>query len=1058
MGASPLPKTQIDKIRAWIDQGTFDTENTPASPVAATGYPETTAGTTPKSAVAESSDFVSKIRPILYERCVACHGPQVQQNGLRLDSLAGISAGGASGKVVIPGSSERSPLVRRILGLVQPRMPYGAPPLSSDQIALIRGWVDEGAQGPDTAQSLPPVGNPIKHWAYIKPVHPELPKVKNPEWCRNGIDAFVLARLEKEGLSPSPETSKEILIRRVSLDLIGLPPTLEEVNAFVSDTSQDAYERLVDRLLASPHYGERWARPWLDLARYADTHGYEKDDRRVAWKFRDWVVDALNRNLSFKQFTVEQIAGDMLPNATVEQRTATGFHRNTMLNQEGGVDDEEYRWYNLIDRVNTTAGVWLGTTLACAQCHNHKYDPFTQKDYYQFLAFFDNSDYQVVDLGQGEGWVVEPELELPTPEQEAKSKDLKAETAKLQTVLDTSTPELDAAQATWEKEMKRADENWTVLRPSNYNSRGGANLTLLPDGSLLAGGKNPEADTYTLQAGLDGTGITGIRLEVLGEPSLPQGGPGRDPEGNFFLSGVDVEIARAEKPDAVEPVIFTEAVADESQEGYNAGNLVSKKIYKTGWAIDAAQSNAVSRRQLVLLPEKPFGFEQGTLLTVRLKHEMRHASRNIGRFRLSFTSTKSPKSIVSLPARLWPILDIPVERRNPEQNQSLAAAYRSISPLLQPTRDRIEQLKKSLQDLGIVTAMILQERNTFERPATDFHNRGSYLNKGDKIYAGLPSVLNPLPENQLPNRLGLARWLVDEANPLTARVAVNRYWEAMFGRGIVETSEDFGTQGERPTHPELLDWLATEFMGNNWDVKALQRLIVTSSTYRQSSVTTPALVSRDPYNRLLARGPRFRVEAEMVRDIVLEASGLLSPKISGPSVFPYQPEGIWDRPYSEDRWDMSQGEDRYRRGIYTFMRRTAPYPSLVNFDAPSREFCTVRRPRTNTPLQALTTLNDPVFFEAAQALARRVMNESGPEAAARASYGFRLCVSRAPTQEELDHVIAYYRQELYRYREDPGAARSVTRSENTTPETSQLAAWTMVSNLLLSLDETLTKE
>lgn len=1055
--SDPLPRAQIDKIRAWIDQEAFAASKTQTGSEVVSSSSQEPRQAASGSGLPETGEFAAKVRPLLAERCVQCHGSDVQQNELRLDSLAAALKGSISGKVILPGNGEKSPLVRRLRGLDRPQMPYGSPPFSPEQIVLIRQWIDRGALGPDSGEAIS-VARPVKHWAYTKPQRLELPKVKNKTWCRNPIDYFILDRLEKEGLSPSPEVDKETLIRRVTLDLIGLPPTVEEVDNFVTDKSPNAYEKLVDRLLGSPYYGERWARPWLDLARYADTNGYEADNRRTAWKFRDWVIQALNQDMSFKQFTVEQIAGDMLPNPTLEQRVATGFHRNTMLNQEGGVDQEEYRWYALVDRVNTTASVWLGTTLACAQCHNHKFDPFTQKDYYRFLAFFDDSDYTVLSLGQGEGWVVEPELELPTPEQEAKSKELKAEIAKLQAVLDTSTPELETAQTAWEKQMKEADADWTVLRPSKYASAGGAKLTLLEDQSILASGKNPEADTYTIQTRSDRTGLSALRLEVLSNPSFPHSGPGRDPEGNFFLSDVEVEAAPADKPEAVQSILFKEAVADESQEGYNAKNLVSKSVWRTGWAIDASQSSVVKRRQVVLIPEKPFGFEQGTLLTVRLKHEMRHASRNIGHLRLSVTSVASPKSIVDLAAKLWPVLDIPVVQRSQEQKKALVAVFRSVTPLLQPVRDRIEELKKSLDKMGVVTAMVMKERDSFERPATYFHIRGSYLSRGEKVYAGVPAILNRLPEDQMPNRLGLAYWLVSEDNPLTARVTVNRFWEAFFGHGIVLTSEDFGTQGERPIHPELLDWLATEFMQQGWSMKAIQRLMVTSATYRQSSKVTPALQDRDPYNRLLARGPRFRVEAEMVHDLVLAASGLLSPKIGGPSVFPYQPEGVWDRPYSDDKWVLSEGGDRYRRGLYTFVRRTAPYPSLVNFDAPSREFCTVKRPRTNTPLQALTTLNDPAFFEAAQALAKRLMKEAGSAPSSRAAYAFRLCVSRPPTQAELDRILTYFNQELARFQRDAEAARKVVRSENLAPDTAEQAAWTMVSNALLSLDETMTKE
>jgi hypothetical protein len=540
-----------------------------------------------------------------------------------------------------------------------------------------------------------------------------------------------------------------------------------------------------------------------------------------------------------------------------------------------------------------------------------------------------------------------------------------------------------------------------------------------------------------------------------------------------------VEAAPADNPQALRKVVFKKAVANESQAGYGAKNLVNDDPGPKGWAIEAApyapepalhstasSGRAVSGagpapiiRQVVLVPNKPFGFASGTLLTIRLKHEMRHASRNIGRFRVSVTSISDPTSIARLPARVTPILEIPPAGRTAEQKNQLAAAYRAISPLLQPTRDRLKEARKSLQNLGILTSLIMRERNSEAVPSTFMHTRGSYLAVGDKVSAAVPAVFKPLPKQEVPNRLALAEWLVDDNNPLTARVQVNRFWEALFGHGIVETSEDFGSQGERPTHPALLDWLATEFMRQGWDMKKMIRLMVTSATYRQSSRMTPELLERDPYNRLLGRGPRFRVEAEMVLDIALESSGLLNPKVGGPSAFPYQPEGVWDLVYNDDKWVMSEGADRYRRGIYTFVRRSAPYPSLITFDAPSREFCTVRRVRTNTPLQALTTLNDPVFFEAAQALARKIMSDAGSNPTRGVVYAFRRCLTRRPKPDEVARLVAFYNLQLDRFRRDSKAASEVAKQLGSSPKNlPELAAWTMVSNVLLNLDETITKE
>jgi hypothetical protein len=681
----------------------------------------------------------------------------------------------------------------------KPRMPIGFAPLSPQQTELIRAWIDQGADWPEGAGE--------KHWAYINPVRRALPKVKNAAWVRNPIDNFVLARLEKEGLQPSPQASREILIRRVSLDLIGLPPTVEEVDAFLADKSPDAYNKVVDRLLASPHYGERWARPWLDLARYADTNGYEKDDRRSIWPYRDWVINAFNKDMPYDQFTIEQIAGDLLPNATLDQKVATGFNRNTMLNEEGGVDQAEQRWLTNVDRVGTTASVWLGTTLACAECHNHKYDPFTQKEFYQFLAYYEHCS--------------EPALELITPEQEAKRKALQAEQAEL------------------EKSLK----------------------------------------------------------EIAADP----------------------------------------------------------------------------------------------------------------------VKTKA-------------------------------------------ANDRLTAVKKEIAAIKGPTTLVFAEKPDAEIPSTNVRVKGAFLNKAELVHAGVPAILNPPRAGNPQNRLGLAQWLVDPNNPLTARVAVNRLWEQYFGHGIVETSEDFGTQGQRPSHLELLDWLSTEFLRQSWSMKAIHRLIVTSATYRQSSRVTPALNDRDPLNHLLARGPRFRMEAEMIRDAALESAGMLSHKLGGPSVFPPQPDGVWVIPYNGDTWNVSPGEDKYRRGVYTFWRRTAPYPAFATFDATSREFCTVRRIRTNTPLQALNALNDPAYLEAARGLAARMMKQPAADAASRVTYGFRLCVARRPKPLELNRLTRLYGQQLKRYMADEKAALALTGDKSAQPDTAVKAAWTVVGNVLLNMDETLTKE
>jgi hypothetical protein len=793
-------------------------------------------------------DFDRDIRPILSDKCFKCHGPDAQHRkaGLRLDTPEGMFGEAESGgKAVVPGNLEESELYWRITSdddLDRMPPPKSGKTLKAAEIAQLKAWIEQGAPYQ-------------RHWAYRPLARPEPPLVRDAAWVRNPIDRFVLARLEKEGLTPSPEADRAVLLRRVFLDLIGLPPSPAEVDAFLVDSKPDAYERVVDRVLASPHYGERWGRLWLDLARYADTHGFEKDPIRSMWPYRDWVIAALNRDLPFDQFTIEQIAGDMLPNASLSQKIASGFHRNTMINTEGGVDPEEARVATIVDRVGTTATVWLGTTLACAQCHDHKYDPFSQKEFYQFFAFFNNAD--------------EPEMEVGPPEAIARR---------------------DAIRAQIEVLSK-------------------------------------ERDTYLA--------------------TLPE----------------------------------------------------KQKVWEAALTSEARQA---------------------------LKPEIRA------------------------------ILDVPADQRDDDQKKALAQAFRAQDVGLSERETTLQALRA--REPKLPTTLVMQERA--QPRETHIMIRGNFLTLGAKVDPGVPSILPPLPADQPANRLTLARWLVSPENPLTPRVIVNRIWEQNFGRGLVGTVEDFGSQGEQPAHPELLDWLASEFIRQGWSLKALQRLIVTSSTYRQSSFASPKLRERDPDNRLLARGPRFRVEAETIRDIALAASGLLCRKVGGPSVFPPQPDGIWTMHYSNDRWIDSQGPDRYRRGLYTFWRRTAPYPTFMAFDAPSRETCTVRRPRTNTPLQALTTLNDPAFVEAAQALARRILAEGGPDPEHQAAYALRLCVVRAPRPDEIERIVALFTTERAQFQSDAQAAAALAgaEGESAPSDLAARAAWTVVANVLLNLDETITKE
>jgi hypothetical protein len=986
----------------------------------------------PRAEVSRQIDYAADIQPLLRARCYGCHSGAQPKSQLRLDAKSSALKGGLGGPAIVPGDADKSRLIHRVEGRNgEQRMPLGSESLSPAEIALLRTWINRGAEWPSVKEDAVIE----KHWSYRQPVRPAVPKSS-----AHPVDAFILARLEREGLKFAPEASRETLIRRLSLDLTGLPPSPSEVEAFIRDSSANAYEKLVDRLLASPHYGERWARHWLDLARYADTNGYEKDRRRTMWKFRDWVIDAFNRDMPFDQFTIEQIAGDMLPNPSTGQLIATGFHRNTMYNEEGGVDKEEAHFEVLIDRVNTTATVWLGSTLGCTQCHNHKYDPFTQKEYYQLMAFFANTDKESQEYGDTSVKWKEPQLDLANQEQEVRRKELQARIRQLEGRLKTQTPELDREQAAWERSVMDARREWTTLLPSSVRAENGTRLKAEANGVLEASGDNPQRETYMIETS-SGSGFTGIRLEALPHESLPRGGPGRDIYGNFIVTEFRLEHFTK---GSWKPVEFKRVLADDGR--------VEDTRAKQLWLVDASREDKRLPRQLVLVPRQKV--PEGKL-RITMVQNSEFLGQGVGRFRLSGTASADPSLVVKPRARHWPIIETATGRRSPEQSKDLAEYYRSIAPSLADARDTLKQLRNDLDKLGIVTALIMREQPGAGRPTDFIRIRGGFASKGDKVFADVPAALHPLPQGPV-NRLALARWLVSRDNPLTARVTANRIWEHYFGRGLVETSEDFGSQGERPSNPELLDWLAVEFMDRGWRFKELHRLIVTSQAYKQTSRVTSELLGKDPYNRLISRGPRFRLEAEMIRDASLAASGLLSAKIGGPSVFPPQPPGVWDIPYSDDSWQESTGDDKYRRALYTFVRRSAMYPAMMNFDATSREFCTVRRVRTSTPLQALTTLNDAAFFEAARAMAARILREGGSTDRSRVEYGWILATSRKPKPEELDRMLTWLAQERKTLSKNAPEASKIAPVASKTPL--DAAVFTMFSNVLLNLGEFLTKE
>ena len=994
-------------------------------------------------------DFAKQVEPILKSRCYACHAGAQPSAQLHLDVRSLAVKGGISGPVIIAGNSRASRLIHRVLGDgAEPRMPLGGAPLPAEEIAVLTRWIDEGAKWPDALAGKEQPA--VTHWAYVKPVRPSPPDVKRPDWVRNPIDRFILARLEKEGLQPSPEASRETLIRRLSLDLIGLPPSPAEIDAFLNDRRPDAYERLVDRLFASPHYGERWAQPWLDLARYADSNGYEKDRLRSAWPYRDWVIRALNENKPFDQFTIEQIAGDLLPNATTDQKVATGFLRNSMTNQEAGVDPEESNWNEQIDRAITLSTTWLGSTMGCAECHNHKFDPFTQKQFYQLVAFFNNVAFVKPTRGRGAAngpSYVEPQLELPTPERARARDQIKSEMKKYEDQINETSPKFLRDEAEWEQKITELDQRWQPLKPLRMTSMAGSILTSQADGSVFVSGPTPAEETFVVEAKAASGEISAIRIEALPDSRLPRSGPGRDYYGNFVVTQISVEQGPA--IDHLSKVEFTKILRNDPAPTNNHPYAGGPPV----WAVDASRDTVRVARQLLLIPERPIQ-NNGGLLHVTLAQRTGIEGQSLGRFRVSVISTPTPE-LEDIPARIRPLLAIAPEQRMSQQREQVYGYYRIVDPELAPVREKLDGLQHQLDDLHIPVAPVMAENPGIPRPSTNIRMSGSFVAKGEIVDADVPSFLGALPADAPPNRLGLAKWLVSRDNPLTARVAANHIWQGHFGRGLVETAEDFGTQGSRPSYPELLDWLAAEFMDSGWNVKVLHRLIVTSSTYRQSSRATSELLDRDPANVLLARGARYRVEAETVRDIALAASGLLSPKIGGPSVMPFQPDGVWDLPLGGnlDKWQISPGEDRYRRGLYTVLRRTAPYPSMSVFDAPSREFCTARRPRSDTPLQALTTLNDPVFFEAAQAMAKRIRREGGKTDAERAAYGFRLVTAQRPDSTRLDSLLTALRRDRTYFERNIQEARGIAAEPD--PD---LAAWTMLSRVLLSLDATLTKD
>lgn len=1133
-------------------------------------------------------DFNNDVRPILSNKCLLCHGPDPEalQAGLRLDRPEFATQELESGQTaIVPGKPEQSELIQRITAddedIRMPPPDHGAK-LTTREVDVLKTWIREGA-------------NFAVHWSYVRPQRSDPPPAPDAfaQWPRNAVDHFILKRMLGHGLEPSPEADRYALVRRVFLDLTGLPPTVEEADAFVANTNPNAYEDLVDDLLQRPAFGEHWARKWLDLARYADSAGYADDPARTIWAYRDWVTKAINDNMPFDQFTVEQLAGDLLPNPSERQLIATAFHRNTLTNNEGGTQDEEFRNVAVVDRVNTTMAVWMGTTMACAQCHTHKYDPITQEEYFRFFAILNNT--QDADRRDES-----PLIQVYSDEQKQQKADLELRVASLRAEIDNPTAELAASQQAWETSLK-ATPAWQILKPVSALRRSELALQVEEDGRVLADGTAADTDTYTIEfpVGADSndsgaareTSIAAVRLETLPHDSLPAKGSGLG-GGNFVITGIKAQIvpqghaapqarfvritnngtgqilslaevqvfsagtnialqgkatqhstayagpaeyaidgntdgnydktsvthtdtvdnpwwevdlnsaqpietiavwnrtdnglhtrlsnftvalldAQREvvwqqqikdapnpsaeyQPTSIRSIDFQAAFADYHQPGFEPeGVLAGKAGDKAGWAIGGALETP---HQLVLVPRKPIAVEAPSVLRVVIEHNSPHKNHLLGQFRLSITSEGTSIERSRIPAALLAIMDRKADERSEAEVTELAAYYRKhAAPELSDQRQQLAAAENTLANMKPATSVPVLREMTGSRRETHLQFRGSYLDKGPLVEPGLPAVFTATAPDKPLDRLALAEWLVSEENPLTARVLANRYWETIFGRGIVLTSEEFGSQGEPPSHPLLLDWLATELHRNGWDRKDLLRTLVTSATYRQSARATPEKIASDADNRWLSRGPRIRLSAEMVRDQALFVAGLLSTRMYGPPVNPPQPNlGLSAAFGSSTDWKTSAGEDRYRRAVYTTWRRSNPYPSMATFDAPNREVCTVRRNRTNTPLQSLVTLNDPVYVEAAQSLARIVMLQE-QMVPRQLEAAFRRCLLRHPTEDELSALVQLFEDSRQQFTGQPEQAMQLaTDPLGPLPEgidTVTAAAMTVVSNVLLNLDE-----
>lgn len=1022
----------------------------------------------------EKIEFNRDVRPILSDYCFACHGPDKnhREADLRLDTEEGLLGTDGKSGVVKPGNSQESELLRRVLlADGEEKMPpaeFGKQ-LDENQIKILKQWIDEG-------------GSFQGHWSFQPIARPTPPADVDPQSVRNEIDRFILKELARNQLPLAPEADRRTLARRLSFDLTGLPPSPELVDRFIQDTDPQAYENLVDELLASEHYGERMAMWWLDLVRYADTVGYHGDQNVGISPFRDYVIRTFNQNRPFDRFTIEQLAGDLLPNPTQEHLIASGYNRLGMMSAEGGVQDKEYLAKYIAERVRNLGGTWLGVTLGCCECHDHKYDPFATKEFYQFEAFFADIEERGLYSGAHESGAWGATMQVPTPEQTAKLHELDQQLAELKKVLATSTPELEAEQARWESSLPR----WTVLKPNEASGTGGVTLTVQEDASVLASGESPATTQYDLTfadiaATLgEGKSIAAIRLEVLPDDSLPARGPGRAGNGNFVLTEViagplNSEESNAEKPNPekqIQPVLWKNATASYEQTGAAGKNPYKKWAIAAaidsdaqgdqwGWAImeQAGQANAA-----VLELKDPALVTPGTPWRISLKQSHANPHHTLGKFRISVITEplQAGAAIVSTRKEIQNILDIPSSERNDSQKQQLAEYFRMQAPSLEPTRTELKSIEQQRAQANRAITTTLFTKSVTPRTIRVLA-RGNWMDDtGPIVEPAFPEVLPKLSRPQRLTRLDLAQWLTAPDHPLTSRVVVNRLWKLFYGAGLSRKSDDLGSQGEWPTHPELLDWLASRLIDSQWDIKQMVRLMVTSRAYRQTSNVPAEQWQRDPENRLLARQNRYRLDAEMIRDNAMATSGLLVTNIGGKSVFPYQPPGYWAYlNFPQREWQNSSGDGLYRRGLYTHWQRQYLHPALVTFDAPSREECAADRPRSNTPLQSLVLLNDPTYVEAARVLAQQVLKNGGSDTQRRLEWLFGRVLQRAIRAEELNVLTALIDKSATEYETNPTEAEGLRKvGQYPSPaelDPKELAVWTNVCRVIFNLSETYTR-